>query len=161
MLKFVGYDIVFREVPDEVTLAVNLSLCDNHCPGCHSPYLQTDAGEELTDEVLTALVRPYLGEVTCLGLMGGDNDPERVAQICRYAKKTWGGQLRTAWYSGRSSAPQGIDLSALDYLKLGPYVARLGSLDKPTTNQRLYRLHAGAEPEDITARFWQPAGRPM
>ena len=40
MLKYAGYDIVFQEIPDEVTLALNLSGCPNGCPGCHSPHLQ-------------------------------------------------------------------------------------------------------------------------
>ena len=48
MLKYVNYDIVFQEFPDEVTLAINLSLCPNGCPGCHSAYLKDDIGEELT-----------------------------------------------------------------------------------------------------------------
>ena len=45
MLKYAGYDIVFQEIPDEVTLALNLSGCPNGCPGCHSPHLQRDEGE--------------------------------------------------------------------------------------------------------------------
>ena len=44
MLKYVNYDIVFQEFPDEVTLAINLSLCPVCCPGCHSQFLQTDVG---------------------------------------------------------------------------------------------------------------------
>ncbi len=35
MLKYVNYDIVFQEFPDEVTLAINLSSCPNGSPGCH------------------------------------------------------------------------------------------------------------------------------
>ena len=53
MLKYVNYDIVFQEFPDEVTLAINLSLCPNGCPGCHSAYLKEDIGEELTEENIT------------------------------------------------------------------------------------------------------------
>ena len=37
MLKYAGYDIVFQEIPDEVTLAISLTNCPNRCPGCHSP----------------------------------------------------------------------------------------------------------------------------
>ena len=50
MLKYTNTDIVFQEIPDEVTLAVNLSGCPCHCPGCHSQYLWGDEGEPLTDE---------------------------------------------------------------------------------------------------------------
>ena len=36
MLKYANFDIVFQEVPEEVTLAINISNCPNQCPGCHS-----------------------------------------------------------------------------------------------------------------------------
>ena len=36
MLRYTNTDIVFQELPDEVTLAVNLSGCPCRCPGCHS-----------------------------------------------------------------------------------------------------------------------------
>ena len=40
MLKYYNYDIVFQEYPDEVTLAINLTMCPNRCVGCHSAYLR-------------------------------------------------------------------------------------------------------------------------
>ena len=33
MLKYVNHDIVFQEFPDEVTLAINLSLCPTYAFG--------------------------------------------------------------------------------------------------------------------------------
>lgn len=39
MIKYAGRQIVFREFIDEVTLAIDLSLCPNRCIGCHSKYL--------------------------------------------------------------------------------------------------------------------------
>ena len=53
MLRYADYDIVFQEIPDEVTLAINLSNCPNHCKGCHSAYLMEDVGEPLTEESLS------------------------------------------------------------------------------------------------------------
>ena len=44
MLKYVNTGIVFQEIPDEVTLAINISNCPCHCPGCHSHYLWEDIG---------------------------------------------------------------------------------------------------------------------
>lgn len=56
MLKFVDYDIVFPEIPNEVTLAINLSNCPHRCPGCHSPQLQQNIGKELNESVLSDLI---------------------------------------------------------------------------------------------------------
>ena len=63
MLKYVGYDIVFQEIPDQVTLAINLSLCPNHCVGCHSPYLRNDVGNVLDEKALDEMLAQYVGEV--------------------------------------------------------------------------------------------------
>ena len=155
MLKYVNYDIVFQEFPDEVTLAINLSLCPNGCPGCHSAYLKDDIGEELTEERLFALLDDVEGEVTCVGLMGGDNDPAAVGRLARAVKQKYGDRLKTGWYSGRDEWP--TDRAAFNYVKLGPYRAEQGPLKSPTTNQRLYRQSADGTFEDITRRFWQPA----
>lgn len=155
MLKYVNYDIVFQEFPDEVTLAINLSLCPNGCLGCHSAYLKDDLGEELTEERLFALLDDVEGEVTCVGLMGGDNDPAAVGRLARAVKRKYGDRLKTGWYSGRDEWP--TDRAAFNYVKLGPYRAEQGSLKSPTTNQRLYRQSADGTFEDITKRFWQPA----
>ena len=96
MLKYVNHDIVFQEFPDEVTLAINLSLCPNGCPGCHSAYLQGNVGDELTEERLRAILDNYIGEITCVGFMGGDNDPARVMQLARMVQETYAGKLHTA-----------------------------------------------------------------
>ena len=69
MLKYVGYDIVFQEIPDQVTLAINLSLCPNHCVGCHSPYLRNDVGNVLDEKALDEMLAQYVGEVTCVSFM--------------------------------------------------------------------------------------------
>ena len=83
MLKYVNHDIVFQEFPDEVTLAVNLSQCPTACPGCHSMYLWGDEGERLSLSRLRAMTEEYAGEITCVALMGGDNDPESLLLILR------------------------------------------------------------------------------
>ena len=44
MLKYVNTGVVFQEIPDEVTLAINISNCPCRCPGCHSHYLWEDIG---------------------------------------------------------------------------------------------------------------------
>ena len=66
MLRYVDYDIVFQEIPDEVTLAINLSNCPNRCKGCHSPHLLENVGESLTEESLGHLLQKYGKAVTCV-----------------------------------------------------------------------------------------------
>ena len=154
MLRYTDYDIVFREIPDEVTLAVNLSGCPNRCPGCHSPQLQTDIGEPLTDAAVEGLLARYGSAITCFCLMGGDGDPAEVLR-CSALVRSLRPALRTGWYSGRPALPEGFDpAGVLDYVKLGPYVAALGPLDSPTTNQRLWRIQPDGTHKDLTPRFW-------
>lgn len=105
MLKYYNYDIVFQEYPDEVTLAINLTMCPNRCVGCHSAYLREDIGEELTHERLTALIDSYDGTITCVGIQGGDNDPEAVLAAGRYIKQHYEGRLRTGGIRAARGCP--------------------------------------------------------
>ena len=77
MLKYVETFIGLREIPDEIALCINLSLCPNHCKGCHSSYLAKDIGEELTFEKLQELIKQNKG-ITTIALLGGDNDPDTI-----------------------------------------------------------------------------------
>ena len=65
MLKYVNSDIVFQEIPDEVTLAINISNCPCHCPGCHSHYLWEDIGLPLNTNAIDAFVEEYGDRITC------------------------------------------------------------------------------------------------
>ena len=91
MLKYVDYDVVFQEIPDEVTLAINLSNCPNHCVGCHSPQLMRNIGKDLTEDELHGLLGVYGRNITCVCFMGGDADPVGVAHLANYLKKKWVG----------------------------------------------------------------------
>ncbi len=155
MIKYNNYDIVFQEYPDEVTLAVNLTLCPNRCPGCHSEYLRADIGEELTEERLAALVDSYGDTITCVGFQGGDNDPQTLLQLAEFVRRHYDGRIRTGWYSGRMWLPEPDELArSLDYVKLGAYVSKLGPLSAPTTNQRFYAVsRADGSLTDQTTRF--------
>ena len=154
MLKYVDTDIVFQEIPDEVTIAVNISNCPCRCKGCHSKHLWADTGEPLTTDTVDGLMSKYGGEATCFCFMGGDADPEGVASLSRYVRGRYPG-MKTGWYSGRSRTGQPSVLDAFDYVKLGPYVETLGGLKHTTTNQRLYKRRDDGRMEDITSRFWR------
>lgn len=152
MLKFWNYDIVFAEVPDHTTLAVNLTGCPLRCPGCHSPHLREDVGDPLDDDALAALLARYGSRVTCVALIGGDAAPAEVEHAAREIRRLCPA-LAVAWYSGRDVLPDLIDRRAFDYIKLGGWVESLGGLASETTNQRMYRILADGTAEDITPRF--------
>ncbi|MDE5707016.1 MAG: anaerobic ribonucleoside-triphosphate reductase activating protein [Alistipes sp.] len=155
MLRLASFDVVFREVPGETTLALNLSECPNRCPGCHSPHLREAVGEPLDEELLEGVLTRYGGSITCVCFMGGDADPQEVARLSGCVRTRSRGALKTGWYSGREELPPEVDRRQFDYIKLGPYVERLGGLDSPRTNQRFYRIGADGEMTDRTADFRQ------
>ena len=148
MLRCYNYDIVCQEIPDEITLAVNISCCPNRCPGCHSPWLWEEGGEPMTEKMLRNLIESYSSAITCFCFMGGDAEPTEVERISMWIKKEYPG-IKTAWYSGREEIPHGFDVSCLDFLKLGPYIERLGGLKSPETNQGLYKVSREGKLERI------------
>ena len=156
MLKYVNSDIVFQEIPDEVTLAINISNCPCHCPGCHSHYLWEDIGLALNPEAIDNFVQKFGSNLTCIAFMGGDGDPKGVNLLAQYVHEEYP-QFKVAWYSGRTVISPLITKNDFDYIKIGPYIKHLGPLKKPTTNQRLYRQNDQGEFEDITSRFWRQA----
>lgn len=154
MLKFVNTGIVFSEIPDEVTLSINISGCPCHCPGCHSQYLWNDIGEPLTPIALTRLIQHYGASITCVSLMGGDADPDYVSSLAEYMRREHP-TLKVAWYTGRTRIANAIERPLFHYIKVGPYIRHLGALDSPRTNQRMYQQTPDGNWQDITPHFWR------
>lgn len=154
MLKYVNTGIVFQEIPDEVTLAINIANCPCHCPGCHSQYLWQNIGEPLTSMTLEQQIHQYGESITCICFMGGDAEPSYVNALARYLHRAHP-QYKVGWYSGRQRISSSINKRDFDYIKLGPYIKHLGCLKDPTTNQRLYKHAVGDDFMDITNRFWK------
>lgn len=161
MLKYVDSEVTFSEIPDEITLCINISNCPCHCKGCHSPYLTEDIGEELTCERLEELLQTNKG-ITCISFMGGDIDPIEIVGLAKYTKLFYP-ELKIAWYSGKQELPKHFNLEMFNFIKLGPYIENFGPLNSKTTNQRMYEViynhyedgTSGYELEDITHKFWK------
>ena len=152
MLKYTDTQIVMAEVPDEITLAINISNCPHHCEGCHSPWLWKDEGKELSEPALLWLIDKNEG-ISCVALMGGDSDPEYVVYLASVIRNYYK-DIKVCWYSGFEQLPPVVRdyIYLFDYIKLGPYMKDRGGLDSPTTNQRFYKV-VDDEFEDITFRF--------
>ena len=151
-LKYLGYSIVFQEVPDEVTLAINISGCPHKCEGCHSKYLWEYEGNYISDDLID-LIEKYKGLITCVCFMGGDqnlNELYGLMKIVQFAN------LKVALYTGASDPHTlGYAMSLpVDYIKYGPYIERYGALNKSTTNQIMLK-RSGDEWDNITYKFWK------
>ena len=160
MLKYVNYDITFQEIPDEITLCINISNCPCHCIGCHSAYLAEDIGEKLTLDKIYKLIENNEG-ITCICFMGGDSSPKEIDMFAGCIKDLY--DIKVAWYSGRQELSKYINLKCFDFIKLGPYIEEFGPLNSKTTNQRFYQVikshyedgTSGYELLDVTYKFWK------
>lgn len=157
--KYVDAKVVFKEIPDEITLAISVSGCKIHCPDCHSKYLWEDIGTEINRDSVSTLIQQNKG-ISCICFMGGnleDLEYELFWVHTRYPS------LKIAWYTGESEIPRTNLVKYLDYIKVGPYIKEKGGLDNPNTNQRFYAkgrvLHKLSAYDnsfyDITDKFWK------
>ena len=155
MLKYVPQmtSVVLEEIPDRVSLAVDISNCPGDCPGCHSPFLKEDIGDELTKDVIDSLVGANFG-VNCFVFLGEGRDRKALLSLAAHVRNIG---LEAALYSGRNEVEDEV-WESFDYIKTGPYIAALGPLSERTTNQRLWKRtqKAGGKSsfEDITSRLW-------
>ena len=164
MLKYVDAKVVMSEIPDVITLAVNISNCPNNCKGCHSTYLQEDIGNNLDKIALDKLISKNLG-VDCICFMGGDNNPLTIVSMAKYIKENT--DLLVGWYSGKQDINKDVlmNLEYFNFIKVGPYIEELGPLNNPNTNQRMYEVKMSKEIDetgspiyglvDITNKFWK------
>lgn len=142
-LKYNGYSIVMQEVPNEVSLAINISGCPHKCEGCHSKYLWSYNGEYLIDDIDELLSR-YSDLISCVCFMGGDQNQDDLLYCINKAKEN---NLKTCLYTGVDdieSINENI-IEKLDYIKTGRYIEELGGLDKNSTNQRFFDLKNNKE----------------
>ena len=160
MVKYLETKVVLSEIPNEITLAINITNCPCACKGCHSNYLGQNVGKYLSKEVLLDLIKNNEG-ITCVAFMGGDGDPleiNRLASIIREFYPT----LNIGWYSGRNLLSKDIQFKNFDYIKLGEYLEERGPLTSPTTNQIMYKVERKKLKCDIdfnlrniTNTFWK------
>lgn len=139
-LKYLGYTIALQEVPNEISLILNISGCPWHCKGCHSQYLWNYDGR-LVKEDLLSLINKYKDMISCVCFMGGDQNLDELSEHLSLIKSL---NLKTCLYTGFDMIPP-ISKGLLDYVKIGKYQEELGCLASPTTNQHMYNLQTNEE----------------
>lgn len=139
-LKYQGAAVVFQEVPDEISLAINISGCPRNCKGCHSSHLKEYIGRNLRKDI-NKLIKQNSG-ITCVCFMGGDHNLCELQKMTRYIRRKWPG-LKICLYTGADDKEALTKIGKRikpDYLKFGPYRENRGPLSKPGTNQRFLKI---------------------
>ncbi len=137
-LKYHSYTVACQEVPDEISLIINISGCPHHCEGCHSKYLWDYTGNYISDDI-EKIIGKYKGYISCVCFMGGDQNPDELKQLLQIIKSKY--HLKTCVYTGLDRLTY-IDskwIACCDYIKIGSYQSDKGGLDNPNTNQRMYK----------------------
>lgn len=154
-LMYKGETVIFQEVPDEISLALNIYGCPRHCENCHSEYLwdtSSPDGSRVVYKDIPKLLDKYGNLITCLCFMGGDWNLDSLIPCILRAKQIKP-DLKICVYSGQDSLSEIEDLIPyVDYLKIGRYDKNLGGFDSPITNQKFYKKENN-QLIDITKKF--------
>lgn len=158
ILKFVNVDILFQEIPNEVSLGVSISGCPNKCKGCHSSYLMGDVGEPLDIHKLKQILDNYKDSITNVLFMGGDHIPNQLILLFIFITSQYP-KLKISLYSGKQEINKRF-APYLSYYKVGPWIEKCGPLSNPNTNQKLYKIVPSENGktrnfENITHLFWK------
>ena len=146
-MEIYNYDIVFQEVPDEISLCISVCGCNNRCDGCHSEHLwNKSSGYKFDIDDLRNLLNKYNDNISCVCFMGGE---WYVDEILVFLDEIKARGLKSCLYTGSPSISDSIR-DKLTYLKIGEYIEELGGLNRIGTNQRFIKVDTG---EDLTYKF--------
>ena len=132
-----SFQIVFQEVPGEISLCFSICGCALRCDGCHSPFLWKEGnGRLLTEEHYNSILDRYNSYATCVLFMGGEWHEQELLEKLRIAKQKG---FKTCLYTGEEKVSSEIK-SELTWLKTGKWVKELGGLESNTTNQKFIEI---------------------
>jgi len=136
-MYYYDFQVVFQEVPGEISLCFSISGCSLFCEGCHSPFLwKKGNGSLLTKEVYTSILNQYKNLATCVLFMGGEWHKEELVEMLRIAKNK---KYKTCLYTGEKSVSKNI-YNQLTWLKTGKWKQDLGGLESKLTNQKFVEI---------------------
>lgn len=139
-MNYLTKQIVFREIPNEISLSYLITGCPLRCSGCHSAdSWNPAAGGRLTMEHFLRDLKTYEGWITCVLFLGGEWYPKELQERLQMAQNLG---LKTALYTGLDQIDSSI-VAHLNFLKTGPYQKDRGGLDQARSNQKLVNVLTG------------------
>lgn len=137
MFNTLSPQILFQEVPDEVSLGFTVTGCSLMCKGCHSTDTWSRyAGAPLSKDLFITYLKQYADFVSCVIFFGGEWQQGKLIEMLDIAHTF---KLKTCLYTGLVQVPQEIR-KRLTFLKTGPWIKELGGLHKITTNQKFIEV---------------------
>lgn len=85
-IKYESALVTFTEIPDEITLCLNITGCPCHCRDCFEPWLADDTGDQLEAAVLEALIDSH-SHISCVCFMGGDRYYNDIAELIGHCRQ--------------------------------------------------------------------------
>ncbi|WP_339918031.1 anaerobic ribonucleoside-triphosphate reductase activating protein [Yeosuana marina] len=132
-MNYYDFQVVFQEVPGEISLCFTICGCPIRCKGCHSSHLwNKENGELLTYKKFKQLLLQYDDLATCVVFMGGEWHEEELLEMLKIAKRH---MYKTCLYTGQENVSRAIR-NELNWIKTGKWVEELGGLSSKNTNQK-------------------------
>lgn len=133
-----SFQIVFQEVPGEISLCFSICGCTLRCDGCHSPFLWKEGnGRLFENDRYLAFLEEYKDYATCVLFMGGEWHEKELIEKLKLAKSSG---FKTCLYTGEENVSKEI-LSELTWIKTGSWKEELGGLESPITNQKFTEVN--------------------
>ena len=152
-MYYAGVGISELEIPNQKSLVIYISECQNKCTGCHTPYLHQRYGD-LLKENFEDIFNLYYNYFDVLCIMGeGKCTKEVQEEIQYYCNYSHNHNKQFALYSGRDCEIEDW-MKDFDFIKVGAYKEEYGPLTIATTNQILYKKENNSF-INITAKFWK------
>ncbi|WP_445955418.1 anaerobic ribonucleoside-triphosphate reductase activating protein [Yeosuana sp.] len=136
-MNYYDFQVVFQEVPGEISLCFSICGCPLRCEGCHSPFLwKEQSGSVLTAKTFVSILQQYKNLASCVLFMGGEWQEEQLINLLTIAKSE---HYKTCLYTGLEQVSESV-LNELDWIKTGKWNPLLGGLSSEISNQKFIEI---------------------
>jgi anaerobic ribonucleoside-triphosphate reductase activating protein len=110
-MRYSSTQVVFQEIPNEISLAIHVTGCPLRCLGCHSSdSWSSKKGNELSVHWLLKIIEKYRKHITCVLYLGGEwHAKELVAHLTFIKSLNLSGQINVPRSAARSTNVLGAE----------------------------------------------------